>query len=179
MLWELPHSTPPSPNVEPHHNDFPTDTTTNLNNPLPIIQPEAEEAVSRNSSLNETLPQPDQEPDNSRQQTPTEPSEPAEAEPAPAASNSEELLICQDADWVLQAESLETDMAWRCEFDINLAAGERIPETQTESWIMLATNAKKQRTEVRLSELSREERQEFEKAKEAEVQNWIQTGNHL
>jgi len=166
----------PSPNVEPHHNDFPTDTTTNLNNPLPIIQPEAEEAVSRNSSLNETLPQPDQEPDNSRQQTPTEPSEPAEAEPAPAASNSEELLICQDADWVLQAESLETDMAWRCEFDINFAAGERIPETQTESWIMLATNAKKQRTEVRLSELSREERQEFEKAKEAEVQNWIQTG---
>lgn len=41
---------------------------------------------------------------------------------------------------------------------------------------MLATNSKKQRAEVKLSELSPSERAEFETAKMSEVQKWIQTG---
>jgi len=40
---------------------------------------------------------------------------------------------------------------------------------------MLATSAKKQRTEVKLSTLTPEEIKEFEKAKESEIQNWVKT----
>lgn len=54
----------------------------------------------------------------------------------------------------------------------NTQVGVLSPE---ESCILLATSAKKQRTEVRLHELSKQERQQFEQAKAAEVANWIQT----
>jgi hypothetical protein len=47
---------------------------------------------------------------------------------------------------------------------------------ENESWALLATTAKKQRTEVRLTELTAQERADFEKAKTAEVANWIHTG---
>ena len=47
--------------------------------------------------------------------------------------------------------------------------------SSTEACILLATNAKKQRTEVRLHELNKQERDQFEQAKAAEVANWIQT----
>ena len=87
------------------------------------------------------------------------------------------LLICEDCDWLLQTESLDMEIAWKCEFDVSLPESNKIPEAQEESWTLLATSAKKQRTEVRLTELTPAERQEFERAKEAEVQNWIQTGN--
>jgi len=40
---------------------------------------------------------------------------------------------------------------------------------------MLATSAKKQHTEVKLSALSPSEIKEFEQAKDAEIQNWIKT----
>ena len=41
---------------------------------------------------------------------------------------------------------------------------------------MLATTSKKQRSEVKLSQLTKEEILEFEQAKESEVQNWVKTG---
>lgn len=173
MTNNPPESHNPASEIALNPNEFPTSETPTINNPATEPQPEIEEEVSRHSSLNETVPQPDQEPENSRQPTPSEPSD---AEPRSASSNSEELLICEDVDWLLQTESPETDMAWRYEFDVNLPESNMVPETQEESWLLLATSAKKQRTEVRLSELTHEERQEFERAKEAEVQNWIQTG---
>jgi hypothetical protein len=60
-----------------------------------------------------------------------------------------------------------------------------VPEHDIQSWrqesdpsemTFLATAAKKQRSEVRLSELSTAEREEFSKAKDAEVTNWLKTG---
>ena len=60
-----------------------------------------------------------------------------------------------------------------------------VPEHDIQSWrqesdpsemTFLATAAKKQRSEVRLSELSTAEREEFAKAKDAEVTNWLKTG---
>ena len=45
-----------------------------------------------------------------------------------------------------------------------------------EQFLMLATATKKQRTEVKLSNLEPEERREFEAAKSKEVNNWLQTG---
>ena len=94
----------------------------------------------------------------------------------PPAESAESLLTCEDIDWTLHASSTETALAWRCEFDVNLMRDQGIPQSQEESWIMLATNSKKQRAEVKLSELSPSERAEFETAKMSEVQNWIQTG---
>ena len=87
-----------------------------------------------------------------------------------------DLLLCEDVDWILQATDLASDTAWKCEFDVSLNPSDQLPQNQEEAWTLLATNAKKQRTEVRLSELTPAEKVEFEKAKEAEVQNWIQTG---
>ena len=72
------------------------------------------------------------------------------------------------------------DTVWRAEFEIGQPEMEsecisNKPPTEEEV-LLLATSAKKQRTEVRLSTLSPEERQEFESAKAKEVQNWLQTG---
>ena len=51
-----------------------------------------------------------------------------------------------------------------------------MPESQEEAWSLLATTAKKQRTEVKLATLTADEREQFEKAKMSEVQSWVQTG---
>lgn len=102
--------------------------------------------------------------------------------PLPQSTSPEEKLqendqlICEDIDWIFQTTADNVDAAWRCEFDVSLNSPEALPQNQEEAWTLLATSAKKQRTEVRLSELSAAEKAEFDRAKEAEVQNWIQTG---
>ncbi|CAL1173706.1 unnamed protein product [Cladocopium goreaui] len=90
-------------------------------------------------------------------------------------SSTTETLTCVDVDWCLVANDHQ-DAAWRCEFDVPLSDHQGLPEDQEEAWSLLATNAKKQRSEVRLTELSPEEKEEFQKAKMAEVQSWVQTG---
>ena len=99
----------------------------------------------------------------------------------PLDSNADEqgvdlLLLSEDVPDAL-TENLPEATGWRVEFELPLPQplSEHKPDP-LESWIMLATSAKKQRTEVKLCELTPEERQEFETAKQAEVQNWIQTG---
>ena len=134
---------------------------------------EAEHDVTRTSSSAETVPQPDQEPEGSRQLTPNV----VDQSDAHIPETDETVqLLCEDVDWTLTADNPDHDLAWRCEFDVTIPEGQQVPTDQNDSWIMLATSAKKQRTEVRLSELTPTEKQEFEKAKMAEVQNWIQTG---
>ena len=85
-------------------------------------------------------------------------------------------LICTDAPGALQ-EPEASGHAWRCEFDIHVPCPiqDHVPN-EVESWTLLATSVKKQRTEVRLSDLTPAERAQFEVAKETEVQNWIKTG---
>ena len=67
--------------------------------------------------------------------------------------------------------------AWRCEVlisqdDIDTWKDEEDPT----DLIFVASAAKKQRSEVKLSTLSSQEQQEFQRAKESEVQNWLKTG---
>eukprot|EP00438_Fugacium_kawagutii_P005439 Skav226195 [mRNA] locus=scaffold2212:160140:165589:- [translate_table: standard] len=101
-------------------------------------------------------------------------------EPSIKESDDEGLttvsLVCTDQPTVLQ-EPNPDQCAWRCEFDVSVPVPlqEHHPD-EAESWALLATSAKKQRTEVRLSELSKEEKAQFATAKETEVQNWIKTG---
>ena len=85
-----------------------------------------------------------------------------------------DMLTCTDAEAFLASEPNE-NLAWRFELEIP----QDIPNEsniQIDDLILLATNQKKQRTEVKLSHLTIQEQEEFEKAKASEVNNWLQTG---
>lgn len=87
-----------------------------------------------------------------------------------------DLLICQDID---DNDHLQdaSNLAWR--FDVEVPVDEapvQVCEDQLEELIYLATNAKKQRTEVKLSTLTDSELLEFEKAKRAEVDTGLRPG---
>ena len=159
---------PPIP--EMHEIDFPPSNPPEDDNPH--NQPESETSeVSRTNSNSETIPQPDHEPESSRQATPM-----INGAPPDEQLQESDLLVCEDLDWVFQTTASDVNAAWRCEFDVSLNSNHEMPQNQGEAWTLLATNAKKQRTEIRLSELTASEKAEFDKAKEAEVQSWIQTG---
>ena len=69
------------------------------------------------------------------------------------------------------------NLAWRCvvlisEDDIQAWKDEEDPT----DLIFVASAAKRQRSEIKLSTLSSREQQEFQKAKESEIQNWLKTG---
>lgn len=71
---------------------------------------------------------------------------------------------------------LSVTPAFRCEFEVpNTTSFTPGDPPGKLGWSLLASTAAKQRTEVRLSELSVEEKLAFEKAKQTEIQNWIQT----
>ena len=122
--------------------------------------------------------QPDQEPSNPdnpesldtmSKENPEEASDEAHTDVA--------YIVCQDPSDALSLQEDSVHAAGRCEFVVQIPQDiDQGTITTTESWALLATNAKKQRTEVKLSELTTQERAEFEKAKAAEVNNWIQTG---
>ena len=49
-------------------------------------------------------------------------------------------------------------------------------ESDPTEMAFVASAAKRQRAEVRLSELTAAEKAQFQKAKESEIQNWVNTG---
>ena len=157
--------------------DIPESTTPSRQLPHPT-------APSTMPQRQTTTEQPDQEPgaEETNLPDPTTENQPDHPEdvPIPEESDSELIttgLICTDvAAPCLFGQSAGTPLAWRQEF--------RITESDVERWrqsddptdmSFLASTSKKQRTEVRLSELSPEELKQFERAKEAEVQNWLKT----
>ena len=86
------------------------------------------------------------------------------------------MFTCHDtADAV--ADLGAHDLAWQCELEVNHPTFHEITKNGScdESLLLLATQGKKQRTEVRLSQLTTAERAEFEKAKQSEINNWLQT----
>jgi transposase InsO family protein len=162
---------------------------------------ESQPLIAPPENLDETMPQPTESPpppnvDNDSQHIQTEGSlqqpEPESEGPAVDSANSQPSeegstegddpslatinLVCTDAPGALQ-EPEAHGSAWRCEFEVNLPCPihEHVPD-EAESWALLATTAKKQRTEVRLSELTPAEKAQFAAAKDTEVQNWIKTG---
>eukprot|EP00435_Cladocopium_sp_Y103_P009870 s2832_g2.t1 len=89
--------------------------------------------------------------------------------------------LCCDAlhslDTELESFSLDQDQGWLCEVYVT--------EHDIEQWkqednpyecVFLASAAKRQRAEVKLTSLGPEEKAEFQKAKEHEIQNWLKTG---
>ena len=145
------------------------DATLQIPQPFPEDHPVADsESSRRDSTASETTIQPDQEPEAlSRQETHHPDESPID--------HAETFLTCTEDKCVL-TNSNDNPLAWKCEFDIT------VPETVVrqdltpeETWILVATTPKKQRSEVRLAELTPSEREEFAAAKQVEVNNWIKT----
>ena len=178
-----------NPNNPPEQNDIPSELSSNANtsNPINPNGPESNNSSSHintpesisNDSQDESIPQPDQEPENVTPEPSqaNNPDQTAETDHSGQIAGGTELvqLACHEEENALTCEAI-TNAAWKCEFGISrqLEPGSSIP-SEEETWIMLATSAKKQRTEVKLSTLTPEEIQEFEKAKESEIQNWVKT----
>lgn len=128
-----------------------------------------------------SLQQPDQEPDVPKVVTPT-----GTAVPIPDSNSEDENLHCvglhsvdleetcllsqSDNDhpkgvkWMMEVFITQDDIEqWKSESDVTELA-------------FLASAAKRQRAEVRMSDLTEEERRQFVEAKNSEVTNWIKTG---
>ena len=133
------------------------------------------------SNSSQSQEQPDTEPETVPQAEMPTPENPPEAHEVPVPDSDDDglmcdLLLCQDLD---DSQHLKTtsDLAWR--FEVDVPADDvcfNISHDQVEELIFLASNPKKQRTEVKLSTLSPSEKAEFEKAKQTEVDNWLKTG---
>ena len=142
------------------------------------------EAPANQQSLHpasESSEQPDQEPDvpATHQNTSANTQHPEQAlqphEIAVPETDDElvcDILNCVDLD--LEECHPEPGQVWQAEFDLDVPADD--PLKDNEAYIFLATAGKKERTEVKLHTLTNEERKEFDKAKEKEVTNWLQTG---
>ena len=104
--------------------------------------------------------------------------DPAVDTPIPPESDDElvcDNILCLDDD--LCAFLDIPDLAWKCEVTVS--------DQDIQSWrqsfdasemAFVVSAAKRQRAEVRMSSLTAAEKQEFQKAKQAEVQNWLKTG---
>ena len=118
-------------------------------------------------------PEPDNNPINSNSQN-----DPAIDTPVPESSDDDlmcDSLLCIDDDPCMF--SCEDQMAWRCEIPVlerDIEAWKSEPDASEMTFLVSA--AKRQRSEVKFSSLTATEKSEFQKAKMAEVQNWIQTG---
>ena len=151
-----------------------------INQPMQSI-PEEEVAIPQNENFpnhipdeppvayqpstdSETIAQPDHEPEaDSRQESTQE--------------DTNELLFytCHEPACAL-TETDVTKYAWKCEVEV-ISPEEFLHQEPSaeEVWTLLATQTKKQKSEVRLSELTESERQEFATAKQTEVNNWLKT----
>ena len=170
-----------------------TTNTPPVNNPNQSNPPE----ISPNPNIHQpqhvrsqsSSDQPDQEPDN-----PETPREPEGTKNPPEIDNREpyeipipddvvdelvcDLFTCHDMDNEIGSDA--HNLFWRAELEISPEQLEKTMSYQNqnreEAFLFLATNAKKQRTEVKLSTLDPAERQEFEVSKDKEVKNCLQTG---
>ena len=103
----------------------------------------------------------------------------AQNTPVPSSLENDDL-VCEGLQCVdVEPESFQLDAnhAWRCEVYITEGDIENWKnEDKPHECSFLATAAKRQRSEVKLSTLGPGERAEFQKAKENEIQNWLKTG---
>ena len=168
----------------------------NRSNQGPITIPNNPQTVTSSES---TSDQPDQEPEelpitpvnpenqDSTHNVPDSNPETSNVQPhevpVPDESSDElmcDLLTCEDINAMTATAPDGENTVWRAEMDFNASLVETVCHSANnpteEELVFLATNSKRQRTEVKLNTLEPEERLEFEKAKSKEVNNWLQTG---
>jgi hypothetical protein len=118
----------------------------------------------------ESVIQPDQEPD-----TVSLPSSQQSARADDETTQEIHQILCCESPSAFD-EMNQWDLAYRCEFEVPAEELNSQNDTgDSDPWIFLTSSSAKQRTEVHLSELSHEEKTAFNKAKQAEIANWIQT----
>ena len=149
--------------------------------PNPEIPHQAHNPISDNNSQSQD--QPDTEPEAS---TPPETPhgnapDPAVETPIPESLLEDDfvtthLLCCEADEKIMHVDSTEIPCAWRCELELPSHLNKESTALWTDDEILLATADKRQRTEVKLSMLSCEERKAFDVAKETEIKNWLKTG---
>ena len=118
------------------------------------------------SQTSESAIQPDQEPDTETRRETTSEESPQPQHPGESSNDERLFFVCQEEVCAL-AEDDGHHFAWRCEFDVNVLPG--INSLKLDQDALLATQAKKQRSAVKLTELSSSERKEFDAAKQTEV----------
>ena len=144
-----------------------------------------EETNHRPSSNNEG--QPDNEPEipsslstepenaiNEESQIPEDPKD------IPVPIGDDDDLICEGlcrVDACVNVLEEVSELAWRAEILVTDADIKEWKQSECPGgMVFLASAAKRQRSEVKLSELNADEKAEFAKAKENEVSNWLKTG---
>ena len=181
---DSPRSTSPNQSIIPphggvqYHNLIPTEapsSTTTANNQdvnqIPIIPNEDNPNVSVIPISDSNSEQPDGEPVPNNQ----DPSENVEQPPnpveVPIPDTDDELFV--EADHVFQVDN---DQCWKLEIPICAQDSTRWrEETKPQEMAFLVSAAKRQRSEVKLSDLTAEDRERFRQAKMKEVESWIST----
>eukprot|EP00435_Cladocopium_sp_Y103_P053869 s757_g17.t1 len=166
----------PTPNNPPNPENNPVPSSSHPPSELqPDTEPEIPESqgsppgsTSHNFNPEATL---DPERDMAREQ---------EAQSTPLPADADDDLLCDGLHCMdVEPESfvLEPDQGWLCEIYVT--------DHDIEQWkleddpydcVFLASAAKRQRAEVKLTSLGPSEKAEFQKAKEHEIQNWLKTG---
>ena len=141
--------------------------------PEPIEVPSSGDGgrgAERSRPQSQSSEQPDNEPEVPESSSdPPESIDPVEV-PVPG-SDDEELGLSCDAWHLRLGVDPGEDLAWRAEITVNLSD---VPtEVTEESLAFIADAAKKQKTEVRMSDLTESEKELFRQAKSTEVKNWL------
>ena len=157
-------------------------------NPVTIpdeVTPEIPITIPQSNDSNSD--QPDQEPETiipentttSHEEVPN-PLNPDTAVETPIPADDDEDLICDNLVCLDDEEivcPLSEELAYHMEVTVNHQDIEAWKsEENPQDMLFIATAAKRQRSEVKISTLTTEEKLQFQKAKEAEIQNWIKTG---
>ena len=195
--------TPDEPNISEIAKQLPRETTGNITRFVNVDSSSFPESSAVQQDRTRTEPnqnpgplssssgiedQPDQEPD--APATPSEVTPAGDSDEVPIPDKPEEIpipddddddlvcegLYCQDIDQNA-LEDVGEGFSWKSEVLVS--------EADIQSWrqsespgdmAFLVSAAKRQRAEVKLTELSASERAEFAAAKDAEVSNWLKTG---
>ena len=111
--------------------------------------------------------------------TPTEPPENQEEGPSiPEMPTPENVPVPveEDDDLFCEACTLTDDQAWRFEVSLDLQDIDALRnDPNPEQVAFIVSASKKQKTEVKMSTLTSEERKLFEEAKQKEIQSWLDT----
>lgn len=142
--------------------------------PNPTDTPEEESSQSLEEQGSEH--QPDAEPNIPSSEVSINNPDPTDV-PVPEDTDSElvtQALYCQDQD-VVSEPLTGVELAWRFEIAVGHQELINFQEGEDSADAFLVSSVKKQRVEVKLHELSREEQQEMKIAKDTEIKNWIST----
>ena len=75
-----------------------------------------------------------------------------------------------------EAFTVSPEQYWECEIFLNHQDIQQLRKTEVDATAFLVSSAKKQRSEVKLKDLTEAQKAEFAKAKEKEVDQWLSTG---